>query len=43
MLAGVLPPDTGRIIIAGVDVVANPEAAKEKLSYMPNVSACTKT
>ncbi|HVE21535.1 MAG TPA: ABC transporter ATP-binding protein [Acidocella sp.] len=35
MLAGVLPPDTGRIIIAGVDVVADPEAAKEKLSYMP--------
>ena len=35
MLAGVLPPDAGRIIIAGVDVVADPEAAKEKLSYMP--------
>jgi ABC-2 type transport system ATP-binding protein len=35
MLAGVLPPDAGRIFIAGVDVVRNPEAAKEKLSYMP--------
>jgi ABC-2 type transport system ATP-binding protein len=35
MLAGVLPPDAGRITIAGVDVVGNPEAAKEKLSYMP--------
>ncbi|HEY1857411.1 ABC transporter ATP-binding protein [Acidocella sp.] len=35
MLAGVLPPDAGRIIIAGVDVVADPERAKEKLSYMP--------
>ena len=35
MLAGVLAPDAGRIIIAGVDVVRAPEAAKEKLSYMP--------
>jgi ABC-2 type transport system ATP-binding protein len=35
MLAGVLPPDAGRIFIAGVDAVGNPEAAKEKLSYMP--------
>jgi ABC-2 type transport system ATP-binding protein len=35
MLAGVLPPDAGRIFIAGVDVVRHPEAAKEKLSYMP--------
>ena len=35
MLAGVLPPDAGRITIAGTDVVGNPEVAKEKLSYMP--------
>jgi ABC-2 type transport system ATP-binding protein len=35
MLAGVLPPDRGRILIDDVDVVAEPERAKQHLSYMP--------
>jgi ABC-2 type transport system ATP-binding protein len=35
MLAGVLPPDSGAIRLAGVDVVAEPERAKARLSYMP--------
>jgi ABC-2 type transport system ATP-binding protein len=35
MLAGVLPPDTGGIIVDGVDVVANPEEGKQRISYMP--------
>jgi ABC-2 type transport system ATP-binding protein len=35
MLAGVLPPDAGEIRLEGVDVVADPEAAKSYLSYMP--------
>ncbi|MDD2795845.1 ABC transporter ATP-binding protein, partial [Acidocella sp.] len=35
MLAGVLRPDSGGIAVEGIDVIANPEAAKSKLSYMP--------
>lgn len=35
MLAGVMPPDEGGAIVAGADVVRNPEAAKHHLSYMP--------
>lgn len=35
MLAGVLQPDAGGISLAGVDVVADPEAARPYLSYMP--------
>ena len=35
MLAGVMQPDHGDIIIDGVDVVADPERAKQHLSYMP--------
>ncbi len=35
MLAGVLRPDAGEIVIDGVDVGANPEVAKLRLSYMP--------
>jgi ABC-2 type transport system ATP-binding protein len=35
MLAGVLPPDTGGIIIDGVDVVTEPEEGKQHISYMP--------
>lgn len=35
MLAGVMRPDQGRILVDGIDVVADPEAAKHHLSYMP--------
>ncbi len=35
MLAGVMRPDSGRIVIDDVDVVADPERAKQHLSYMP--------
>jgi ABC-2 type transport system ATP-binding protein len=35
MLAGVMPPDSGGAIVAGADVVRDPEAAKRHLSYMP--------
>ena len=35
MLAGVMRPDHGRITIDDVDVVADPEAAKQHISYMP--------
>jgi ABC-2 type transport system ATP-binding protein len=35
MLAGILPPDAGRAMVAGCDVVHAPEQAKHSLSYMP--------
>jgi ABC-2 type transport system ATP-binding protein len=35
MLAGVMPPDEGKAIVAGSDVVCDPEGAKHHLSYMP--------
>jgi ABC-2 type transport system ATP-binding protein len=35
MLAGVMRPDAGAIVIDGIDAVADPEAAKPYLSYMP--------
>ncbi len=35
MLAGVMPPDEGSAMIAGYDVVRDPEGAKRHLSYMP--------
>ena len=35
MLAGVLAPDAGAITLEGIDVVADPEAARPYLSYMP--------
>jgi ABC-2 type transport system ATP-binding protein len=35
MLAGVLAPDAGEIVIDGIDVVAEPEVAKLAISYMP--------
>jgi hypothetical protein len=35
MLAGVMPPDEGGAIVAGADVVRDPEGAKHHLSYMP--------
>lgn len=35
MLAGVMRPDAGAITLEGIDVVADPEAARPYLSYMP--------
>jgi ABC-2 type transport system ATP-binding protein len=35
MLAGVMQPDAGAIIIDGVDAVADPEGVKPHVSYMP--------
>lgn len=35
MLAGVLPPTTGRATVFGVDVATDPEGAKPDLAYMP--------
>lgn len=35
MLASVMRPDAGRIVIDGIDVLALPEQAKRHVSYMP--------
>ena len=35
MLAAVLHPDSGRIVLEGIDVAADPERAKTALGYMP--------
>ncbi len=35
MLAGVMQPDGGNIVVDGVDVVADPEGGKPHVSYMP--------
>jgi len=35
MLAGVMRPDGGSIVIDGVDVIADPEESKQHISYMP--------
>lgn len=35
LLAGVLRPDAGEVEVDGIDVAADPEAAKLRLSYMP--------
>ncbi|HET6349838.1 MAG TPA: ABC transporter ATP-binding protein [Candidatus Krumholzibacteria bacterium] len=35
MLAGVMPPDDGNAVVAGFDIVGDPEGAKHHLSYMP--------
>ena len=36
MIAGILRPTAGRVEIAGVDIVANPIAAKSKLGFIPD-------
>src|SRR5256885_16631545 len=36
MIAGILRPTTGRIEIAGIDIVADPRAAKAKLGFIPD-------
>jgi ABC-2 type transport system ATP-binding protein len=35
MLAGIMPMDAGKAIVAGFDVARDPEGAKHGLSYMP--------
>jgi len=35
VLAGILPADAGSVCVAGGDVVRDPEAAKSRISYMP--------
>lgn len=35
MLAGVLAPDTGRIVINGADLLDQPHSAKQALGYLP--------
>lgn len=35
MLAGVMPPDSGRATVSGCDIAHDPEGAKNDLSYMP--------
>jgi ABC-2 type transport system ATP-binding protein len=35
-LAGIIPPTTGRLIVAGHDVVAEPVEAKRALAYVPD-------
>ena len=35
MLAGIMPPDAGKAMVAGFDVIRDPEGAKHALSYMP--------
>jgi len=37
VLAGVLPPTTGTVRVAGVDVVADPALARTKVGYCPDV------
>src|SRR5256885_2966777 len=36
MIAGILRPTAGRVEIAGLDLVANPRAAKSKLGFIPD-------
>src|SRR5690348_7407125 len=36
MIAGILRPTAGRIEIAGIDIVADPTAAKSKLGFVPD-------
>ncbi len=35
VLAGILPPDAGSIMVAGSDIVRDPESSKSRISYMP--------
>ena len=37
MLAGVLAPSAGRILINGVDLLDTPQAAKKQIGYLPEV------
>jgi ABC-2 type transport system ATP-binding protein len=35
-LAGIIPPTRGRLLVAGVDIVQEPVAAKRQLAYIPD-------
>ena len=35
LLTGALPPDSGRVVVAGVDVAADPVEAKRQFGYVP--------
>ena len=35
LLAGFLKPDSGSVVIDGVDVVKNPDEARSRLGYIP--------
>ena len=37
MLAGVMPPSAGNILIAGVDLKEKPATAKQKIGYLPEI------
>ena len=37
VLAGVLPPTTGSVVIAGTDAVRDPSSAKSRVGYCPDV------
>jgi ABC-2 type transport system ATP-binding protein len=37
VLAGVLPPTSGTVLVSGVDAVADPGAAKARVGYCPDV------
>ena len=37
VLAGVLPPTAGQVAIAGIDAVAHPDLARERIGYCPDV------
>ncbi len=41
MMSGLLRPDTGRIVINGLDVWADPAAAKAIIGVVPDEAACS--
>lgn len=36
MIAGILQPTSGRVLIAGIDIAADPIAAKQRLGFIPD-------
>ena len=35
IICGIFPPDSGEVSVSGIDMLTNPERAKEKLGYLP--------
>ncbi|MBQ9770843.1 MAG: ATP-binding cassette domain-containing protein, partial [Lentisphaeria bacterium] len=33
IICGIFPPDSGEVSVSGIDMLTNPERAKEKLGY----------